>query len=91
MGVLWIVIVGVLAGSAAKMLLPGNRPGGIVVTILLGLGGAFIGGYTGKALGFYGSPADTGGILMAALGAVLVLGIFGFVLSGRGRSPAARS
>lgn len=71
----WIVL-GLLAGSLAKFLVPGRDLPGCIVTILLGIAGAFIGGMLGSALGIGGTPAGPltlHSVLVATLGAILVL------------------
>ena len=67
----WIVF-GLIVGAVAKLVMPGRDPGGMIVTILLGIAGALLGGFLGRALGWYqaGEPA---GFIMATLGAVLLL------------------
>ena len=67
----WILF-GLFVGIVAKLLMPGKDPGGFIVTILLGIGGAFVGGYLGRSLGWYGEN-DTVGFVMAVGGAVLLL------------------
>ena len=62
-------------GAIAKLLMPGRDPGGIIVTMLLGIVGAILGGYAGRALGMYG-PADSAGIFMSIFGAIVVLFIY---------------
>ena len=59
----------------AKLLMPGHDPGGMIVTIFLGIGGALVGGFLGRMLGWYGE-ADPVGFLMAVMGAILVLFVF---------------
>ena len=73
----WIV-VGLIAGMLAKWVMPGPDPGGIVVTALIGIVGAFIGGWVLGVLGFAGSPGSIGlgSILTATLGAVILLAIY---------------
>jgi uncharacterized membrane protein YeaQ/YmgE (transglycosylase-associated protein family) len=80
---LWIVF-GLVVGIVAKFLMPGNDPGGIFLTIILGIVGAMLGGWVGRVLGFYreGEPA---GFLMAVVGAVIVLAIYRLVAPGRSR------
>ncbi|MGE0826801.1 MAG: GlsB/YeaQ/YmgE family stress response membrane protein [Candidatus Binatia bacterium] len=75
----WIIF-DVIVGAIAKLLMPGRDPGGIVVTILLGVSGAVIGGAVGRGLGFYG-PADSAGFVMAMFGSVLLLWIYRQVCS----------
>ena len=64
-----------VVGVVAKLVMPGPDPGGMVVTILLGIGGALVGGFLGRMLGWYGE-ADPVGFLMAVMGAILVLFVF---------------
>jgi uncharacterized membrane protein YeaQ/YmgE (transglycosylase-associated protein family) len=75
--VVWIV-VGLIAGILAKWVMPGPDPGGIVVTALIGIVGAFIGGWALNLLGFAGSMGSfsLGSILMATLGAIVLLAIY---------------
>ena len=70
----WIFF-GLLVGALAKLLMPGRDPGGILITMLLGLAGAVIGGVVGRGLGWYG-PSDSAGFLMALCGAVFLLWIY---------------
>jgi uncharacterized membrane protein YeaQ/YmgE (transglycosylase-associated protein family) len=72
MGVIGWVLFGLVVGIIAKLLMPGRDPGGIFVTALLGIVGAVVGGFLGRALGFYG-PGEPAGFLMATLGAVVLL------------------
>ena len=80
---LWIVF-GLVVGAVAKFLMPGNDPGGIIVTIVLGIVGAMLGGWLGRAMGMYrqGEPA---GFIMAVVGAIVILGLYRLVISRRGR------
>jgi uncharacterized membrane protein YeaQ/YmgE (transglycosylase-associated protein family) len=70
----WIVF-GLVIGIIAKVLMPGRDPGGFIVTTLLGIAGAMIGGFVGRAMGFYGE-GQTAGWLMSILGAVLLLAMY---------------
>ena len=70
----WIVF-GLFVGALAKLLMPGKDPGGIIVTMLLGIAGAVVGGFVGRLLGWYG-PGEPAGFVMALLGAVLLLFIY---------------
>jgi len=67
----WIFF-GLIVGVIAKLLMPGRDPGGVVVTILLGIAGAVLGGWIGQALGLYG-PQQSAGFFMALLGAIVLL------------------
>lgn len=75
MAVLGWMVFGLLVGIVAKLLMPGRDPGGIIVTILLGIAGALVGGFIGRALGWYGE-ADPVGFIMAVLGAILLLVVY---------------
>ena len=72
MQIVWLVIIGFAVGLIARMLTPGNDRAGCIVTTLLGVVGAVVGGYLGQVLGLYaeGQPA---GFIMSVIGAVLVL------------------
>lgn len=81
-GILGWIIFGLIVGALAKLLMPGRDPGGIIVTILLGIVGAVVGGYLGRALGLYG-PNDAAGFLMSLLGAVVLLWLYRLVIGRR--------
>lgn len=70
----WIVF-GLIVGVLAKLVMPGKDPGGMIMTTLLGIVGAVIGGFIGRALGFYG-PNQAAGWLMSIVGAILVLALY---------------
>jgi uncharacterized membrane protein YeaQ/YmgE (transglycosylase-associated protein family) len=73
MNILWIVIIGFVAGLIARFLAPGtNNPAGFILTTLLGIGGAFIATAIGQAVGWY-SPNQGAGLIGAVVGAVVVL------------------
>ena len=73
----WIVF-GLIVGALAKLVMPGDDPGGIIVTILLGIAGAVVGGMIGRAMGFYG-PEEAAGYLMSILGAFVLLALYRMV------------
>jgi uncharacterized membrane protein YeaQ/YmgE (transglycosylase-associated protein family) len=70
----WILF-GLVVGVIAKLLMPGRDPGGFVVTILLGIAGALLGGWLGQAMGLY-APGEGAGFFMALLGSILLLAIY---------------
>jgi uncharacterized membrane protein YeaQ/YmgE (transglycosylase-associated protein family) len=74
-GVLGWILFGLVVGIVAKLLMPGRDPGGFIITTILGIVGAVIGGFLGRTLGFYG-PGEPAGFLMATLGAVVLLFIY---------------
>ena len=86
MGILGWILFGLIVGALAKLVMPGRDPGGIIVTMLLGIAGAVLGGFVGRAMGFYqeGEPA---GWIMAFSGAVVLLVIYRMVI---GRRTIAR-
>ena len=71
-GVLGWILFGLIVGVIAKLLMPGRDPGGFIVTVLLGIAGALVAGFLGRALGFYG-PNDGAGYIMSILGAIVLL------------------
>jgi len=80
----WIVF-GLIVGAIAKLLMPGRDPGGFIVTMLLGIAGALVGGFLGRAAGWYG-PNDPAGFLMSLLGAVVLLVIYRAIVGRRSRT-----
>ena len=82
MHIIVTLIVGLIVGALAKFLMPGKDPGGIVVTMLLGVAGAFIAGMLGHALGWYES-GEAPGIIASILGSVVLLGIYRAVVGRR--------
>jgi uncharacterized membrane protein YeaQ/YmgE (transglycosylase-associated protein family) len=74
-GLIGWIFFGLIVGAVAKLLMPGRDPGGFIVTMLLGIVGAVLGGFVGRALGLYG-PEDGAGLLMSILGAVIVLMLY---------------
>jgi len=70
----WILF-GLVVGVLAKLVMPGNDPGGFIVTVLLGIAGAVVGGFLGRVLGFYG-PNQAAGWLMSIVGAIILLALY---------------
>jgi uncharacterized membrane protein YeaQ/YmgE (transglycosylase-associated protein family) len=75
MGILSWIVFGLVVGIIAKLLMPGRDPGGFIVTMLIGIAGALLGGFVGRAMGFYG-PNESAGWLMSIVGAILLLVIY---------------
>jgi len=75
MGILGWIVFGLIVGALAKFIMPGRDGGGILITMVLGIIGAVVGGFLGRALGFYG-PSQPAGFLMSILGAIVVLAIY---------------
>ena len=86
MGILGWILFGLIVGALAKLVMPGRDPGGIIVTILLGIAGAVLGGYAGQAMGFYG-PGEPAGFLMSFLGAVVLLALYRMMVRRRALRP----
>lgn len=76
----WIII-GAIAGALGKLIMPGDDPGGIIVTILLGIAGAFVGGFLASLIGIGGGTIMT--IITATIGAIILLAIYRAVVGGR--------
>ena len=74
-GVIGWIFFGLVVGIIAKLLMPGKDPGGFIVTMLLGIVGALLGGWIGRALGLYG-PDQSAGFFMALLGSIILLAIY---------------
>ena len=84
MHLLWTILIGLLAGALARFLVPGKDPGGFLVSIILGIAGALIATFLGRALGWY-QPGESAGFIAATLGAILVLIVYRMIR----KSPAA--
>ncbi len=78
MGIIGTLIIGLLAGIVAKFLMPGRDPGGFIITILLGVAGAFVATYLGQAIGWY-QAGQGAGFIGAVVGAVILLVVYRFV------------
>lgn len=78
MGILSWIVFGLVVGIIAKLVTPGRDPGGFIVTMLLGIAGALLGGFLGRAMGFYG-PNEAAGWLMSIGGAILLLVLYRMV------------
>ena len=82
MGIIWTLIIGLLAGIVAKFLIPGQDPGGFIITMALGVAGAFVATYLGQAVGWY-QAGQGAGFIGAVVGAIILLLIYRLV-----RKPA---
>ena len=71
---IWAVF-GLIVGVLAKLIMPGNDPGGIVVTMLIGIAGSIVGGYLGRVMGLYGH-GQYGGFFMSIIGALVLLFLY---------------
>ncbi len=75
MGVIAWILFGLVVGIIAKLLMPGRDPGGFIITILLGIAGAVLGGFIGRAVGWYG-PNESAGWIVSILGAIVLLFLY---------------
>ena len=83
MGIIWTIIIGLVAGIIAKFIVPGrNEPSGFILTAILGIVGAFVATFLGQALGWYG-PNEGAGLIGAIVGSVIILAIWGFIAGRR--------
>jgi uncharacterized membrane protein YeaQ/YmgE (transglycosylase-associated protein family) len=76
--ILWTLLIGLIIGAVAKFLMPGKDPGGLIITIILGIAGSFVGAVLGRALGLY-EPGGSAGFIMSVIGAMLLLFLYHFV------------
>lgn len=82
MNILWMLLLGLVAGALAKLIMPGRDPGGIIVTILLGIAGSFVGGFLANALGIGGGDSMAG-LIGSVIGAIILLAIYRMVIGRR--------
>jgi len=82
LGVIGWIVFGLIVGAVAKLLMPGRDPGGIIVTMALGIVGALLGGFIGRALHWYG-PNDGAGFFMSLLGSILLLWLYRMMVARR--------
>ena len=75
MDIVWTILIGLAAGTIAKFFMPGKDPGGIIITILLGIAGSFLFTYIGKFIGLY-QEGETAGFIGAVVGAIILLAIY---------------
>ena len=72
------LVIGLIVGAIAKLLMPGKDPGGCIITILLGIAGAFVASYLGQALGWY-QPGQPAGFIGSVVGAMILLLLYRFL------------
>lgn len=82
---LWMCIIGLVAGALAKLIMPGKDPGGILITMLLGIAGSLLAGFLGRKFGWY-EAGQGAGLIMSVVGAILLLWIYRAM---KGRSAGA--
>ncbi len=84
---IWMCIIGLIAGAIAKLIMPGKDPGGLIVTMLIGIAGSIVAGYLGRVIGWY-QEGQGAGLIMSVAGAILLLAIYRLV---KGRQSSAGS
>ena len=82
-GIIGWIVIGLLAGGIAKLLMPGRDPGGCIITILLGIAGALLAGFLGRAVGWYGPGDEGAGFIAAIIGAFVLLFIYRLIAGRR--------
>lgn len=81
---IWMCLIGLVAGALAKLIMPGRDPGGMLITMLLGIAGSIVAGFLGRNLGWY-HEGESAGLIMSVVGAVLLLWVYRLMRKG----PAA--
>ena len=79
---IWMVIIGLVVGALAKLIMPGKDPGGIIVTMLLGIAGSFIAGLVGRAVGWY-AEGQRAGFIASVIGAIVLLAVYRAIIGRR--------
>jgi uncharacterized membrane protein YeaQ/YmgE (transglycosylase-associated protein family) len=75
LSLLWTALIGLIIGAVAKLLMPGKDPGGIWITMLLGIAGSFLASWLGRAVGWY-QEGQSAGFIMSVVGALILLAIY---------------
>ena len=83
MHILWTIIIGFIIGLVAKAIMPGKDPGGFIITTIIGIVGALLGTWLGRAIGHYG-PNQSAGFIASVIGAIILLWIYRLIV---GRRP----
>ena len=79
---LYTILIGLVIGVVAKLLMPGRDPGGCIITILLGIAGAFVAGYIGRVVGWY-QPGQPAGFIASVIGAMILLLLYRMIAGRR--------
>lgn len=80
--IIWMMVIGLIVGALAKLIMPGRDPGGIFVTMLLGIAGSLVGGVIGRLLGLY-RPGQGAGFIVSTVGAILLLALYRLLMTHR--------
>jgi len=79
MHLLWMIVIGLIVGALAKLIMPGRDPGGVIVTILLGIAGSVVAGLIGRAVGWY-AEGQSAGFIASVVGAIVILAIYRLII-----------
>ena len=90
MHIVWMLLVGLVVGALAKLFMPGRDPGGIFITIALGIAGSFVAGFLGRAVGWYHDPSSGPGVIASIIGAMILLLIYRVAVGRTTRSVIPR-
>jgi uncharacterized membrane protein YeaQ/YmgE (transglycosylase-associated protein family) len=82
MHILWMLIIGLVVGALAKLIMPGKDPGGIIITMLIGVAGSLLAGLLGHAAGWYG-PSQSAGFIASVIGSLVLLAIYRLIIGRR--------
>jgi uncharacterized membrane protein YeaQ/YmgE (transglycosylase-associated protein family) len=82
MNILWILLVGLVVGALAKLIMPGKDPGGIIITIAIGIAGSVIAHFIGTAAGWY-APNQPAGFIASIIGSIILLAVYRLITSRR--------
>lgn len=83
MHILWMLIIGLVIGALAKLIMPGKDPGGILITMLIGVAGSLIAGFLGRSMGWY-HDGESAGIIASIVGSLILLAGYRAVIGRRG-------
>lgn len=78
MEILWMLIIGLVVGALAKLIMPGRDPGGVFITMLIGVAGSLLAGFLGRSMGWY-AENEGAGVIASIIGAVILLGVYRLV------------
>jgi uncharacterized membrane protein YeaQ/YmgE (transglycosylase-associated protein family) len=87
MHILWMLIIGLVVGALAKLVMPGKDPGGVIITMVIGVAGALIAGFIGRSLGWY-NEGESAGFIASIIGAVILLFGYRMIVGRRSGTPA---
>ena len=86
-----MIVIGLIVGAIAKLLMPGRDPGGIIITMLLGVAGSLVAGFLGRAVGWY-QPGESAGFIASVIGAIIILAVYRLIIgSTAGRGGISRA